>query len=52
MGLKPKAVADKIAPKLDTRDMKQLMEGGPEEEDEEPDAAAEADRVKGLGYSV
>lgn len=45
--MKPKVKKLPVQPKLDTRELTQLTGKA---EDEELDAAAQADRVKGLGY--
>ena len=48
--MKPKTVRPKIQPQLDQREMKQLMEKDPEDEEDEA-GRTEADRIKGVGFS-
>ena len=50
LGMKPKTKRLKTQPQLDQKEMKQLMQGGPEEEAEEINEQDEADRVKGIGF--
>ena len=50
LGMKPKTKRPKTQPQLDQREMKQLMQGGPEEEAEEGAQQSEADQVKGVGF--
>jgi hypothetical protein len=47
--MKPKKKKLPVAPKLDQHDVKQLLNGRPD--DEGPKPAADVDRVKGLGYA-
>lgn len=49
LGIKPKLIRAPKQPQLDQKDMAQLMSRG---EEEEEGADKEADRIKGLGYSV
>ena len=48
--MKPKVKRQKVQPQLDQKEMKQLMQGGPEEEAEEAAQQNEADQVKGVGF--
>ena len=48
--MKPKTLRAKIQPQLDQREMKQLMEKDPEDEEDEA-GRTEADRIKGVGFS-
>ena len=50
LGIKPKTVRAPKLPSLDQKDMAQLMQKGEDEEEGEGDR--EAERIKGLGYSV
>ena len=49
LGLKPKKKKLPTAPKLDQQDVKQLLNGRPD--DEGPRRAKEVEAVKGLGYA-
>ena len=50
LGMKPKTKRAKIQPQLDQKEIKQLMQGAPEEEGEEDTQQNDADRVKGVGF--
>jgi len=50
LGMKPKTVRDKIQPNLDQREMKQVMEGGQEEAEEEGNRG-QAEIIQGVGYT-
>ena len=50
LGMKPKTKRAKVQPQLDQKEMKQLMQGAPEEEAEEGAQQSEADQVKGVGF--
>lgn len=49
LGIKPKVLRAPKQPSLDKKELAQLMQKDDEEED---DANREAERIKGLGYSV
>ena len=50
LGIKPRTLRPMARAKLDKKDVAQLLSRG--EEGEEPDPAAEADRIKGLGFAA
>ena len=50
LGIKPRTLRPLARAKLDKKDVAQLLSRG--EEGEEPDPAAEADRIKGLGFAA
>ncbi len=51
LGIKPKVIRAPKQPQLDQKEMAQLMSKDAEEVDEEG-GDREAERIKGLGYSV
>lgn len=52
LGIKPKVVRAPKQPQLDQREMAQLMSKDAEEGGDEEARDREAERIKGLGYSV
>lgn len=50
LGIKPRTLRPMAHAKLDKKDVQQLLSRG--SEGEEPDPAAEADRIQGLGFAA
>lgn len=51
LGLKPKAApSTRSQPALEKHEVERLLKGGGDEQDAAPAGAAEADRIKGLGF--
>ena len=52
LGIKPKTIRAPKQPSLDQKDLQQLMQKGEEEEDAAEGGDREAERIKGLGFTV